>query len=208
MTAGSHPRQGELRDRNPWPPERIAKLRKFWDEGLSGSQIGERLGTTKNAVIGEAHRLGLPRRPSPIRAKSDQTEGVPRQATATGENGVNRRAIKGPTLSPIASCERRPESPDGRSDGECDAGTSAVGVGASPAHALGPSSRGTGWFSPPAYVYVPPRSSPCSWPIGEPGTRTFRYCDAPSERGRPYCADHCAVAYLRIRDRREDHARA
>ena len=46
----------------------------------------------------------------------------------------------------------------------------------------------------------------CCWPIGEPGTREFRFCDVPSEPGRPYCEDHVKVAYVKVRDRREDAA--
>lgn len=37
------------------------RLRKFWADGLSASQIGDAMGTTRNAVIGRAHRLGLSR---------------------------------------------------------------------------------------------------------------------------------------------------
>ena len=48
-----------------WTPERIATLIALWNEDLSTSEIGRRLGFTKNAVIGKVHRLGLPkRRPS------------------------------------------------------------------------------------------------------------------------------------------------
>ena len=42
-----------------WTPERDDRLRTLWDSGLSGSKIGVRLGATKNAVIGRAHRLKL-----------------------------------------------------------------------------------------------------------------------------------------------------
>lgn len=49
-----------------WTPERTAALIALWHEDLSTSEIGRRLGVTKNAVIGKVHRLGLPqRRPSP-----------------------------------------------------------------------------------------------------------------------------------------------
>jgi len=35
----------------------------------------------------------------------------------------------------------------------------------------------------------------CRWPIGEPGTKGFRYCDAPGVVARrSYCPEHCAVA--------------
>ena len=50
-----------------WTEERIAELKRLWSEGFSASQIAERLGgITRNAVIGKAHRLHLPSRPSPI----------------------------------------------------------------------------------------------------------------------------------------------
>ena len=48
-----------------WTPEKIATLIALWNENLTTSEIGRRLGITKNAVIGKVHRLGLPqRRPS------------------------------------------------------------------------------------------------------------------------------------------------
>lgn len=37
----------------------------------------------------------------------------------------------------------------------------------------------------------------CAWPMGHPKTPTFRYCDEPSEAGKPYCGAHGAVAYDR-----------
>lgn len=44
----------------------------------------------------------------------------------------------------------------------------------------------------------------CAWPIGEPGARDFRFCDCPSLPNRPYCEEHVKIAYVRVRDRRED----
>ena len=51
---------------NVWTDERLEELKKLWAQGLSISQIGEALGVSRNAIAGKAHRLGLPRRPSPI----------------------------------------------------------------------------------------------------------------------------------------------
>jgi GcrA cell cycle regulator len=49
------------------------------------------------------------------------------------------------------------------------------------------------------------RSRQCLWPIGEPGTRDFRYCDAPHNGPKDYCPEHHAMAYQR-HDRRPDTA--
>jgi GcrA cell cycle regulator len=43
-----------------WTPEKVDKLKELWSKGHTASQIAEMLGdTTRNAVIGKAHRLDL-----------------------------------------------------------------------------------------------------------------------------------------------------
>lgn len=54
-----------------WTRERTEILKKLWAEGLSASQIANRLGgVTRNAVIGRVHRIGLPGRAKSTRPKS------------------------------------------------------------------------------------------------------------------------------------------
>ena len=43
---------------------------------------------------------------------------------------------------------------------------------------------------------------PCCWPIGQPKTASFRFCDQPNEAGKPYCPEHCGLAYERPARRR------
>jgi GcrA cell cycle regulator len=50
------------------------------------------------------------------------------------------------------------------------------------------------------------RVSACCWPIGEPGKPSFHFCDAVAVQGKPYCSEHAQLAYVKIRDRREDAA--
>ena len=57
-----------------WTDDRIAKLKKLWTEGLPTGEIGKRLGVSKNAVVGKAHRLSLKSRPSPIRRAVKKAE--------------------------------------------------------------------------------------------------------------------------------------
>lgn len=50
-----------------WTEDRVSSLGVLWGEGLSTAEIGRRLGVTKNAVVGKAHRLSLTPRPSPVK---------------------------------------------------------------------------------------------------------------------------------------------
>jgi|TARA_B110000261_G_scaffold23469_1_gene25083 GcrA cell cycle regulator len=53
-----------------WTEEKVKKLRELWTKGLTASEIAGTLGdTTRNAVIGKAHRLNLEER-APSKAKS------------------------------------------------------------------------------------------------------------------------------------------
>jgi GcrA cell cycle regulator len=65
--------------------------------------------------------------------------------------------------------------------------------------------------TPRPVVATAPRSGgcrlqPCCWPLGDPGTRSFRFCDAESLAGKPYCDQHAQLAYVRVRDRRDEAA--
>ena len=48
--------------RHWWVPRRIQALRIMWHQGVSTTVIADTLGTTRNAVVGKARRLGLPER--------------------------------------------------------------------------------------------------------------------------------------------------
>ena len=69
-----------------WTEDRVAILREMYAAGFTASRIAERIGggVTRNAVIGKAIRLGLPRRgPSP-----------PHQ-----RRGASRRKLAAPVFS-------------------------------------------------------------------------------------------------------------
>jgi len=158
-----------------WTDELIARLRALWAEGHSTAEIGRRMGISKNAVVGKAHRLQLTARPSPIQ------RGARRPATPA------RRV----TLPP-----RQPEPTPGLS--REPQGRSAP---LQPPPAAAPALRTV----QPA-VRSGARAMPCCWPIGEPGSPGFRFCDEPAVAGKPYCDAHVQLAYVKVRDRREDAA--
>ncbi|SVA23395.1 uncharacterized protein METZ01_LOCUS76249 [marine metagenome] len=66
-----------------WTEEREQRLRELWEKGYTASQIAEMLGggTTRNAVIGKAHRLKLA-----ARAASKQSKSPKKQDSVGGLN--------------------------------------------------------------------------------------------------------------------------
>ena len=175
-----------------WDEEKIALLRALWAEGHSTAEIGRRMNVSKNAVVGKAHRLNLPARPSPIRR--DGVTGTPRPAAP--------RRVVGPTLPPLATTLRlSPEPPR----------VTAAPPGPSPEVAREPPQAGEpAAVARPAPVRTAVARSAhpiaCCWPIGDPGTKSFRFCDAEALPGKPYCAEHAQIAYVKVRDRREEAA--
>jgi GcrA cell cycle regulator len=160
-----------MENRMEWTAKSIDLLRGLWAEGHSTAEIGRRMGVTKNAIVGKAHRLDLPARPSPIRKQDlDGAPAAPRRKPVRVAGPIGR-TIPQPTS--ILAAPQTPAAPIAS-----------------------------------AQVRHFPRASlrSCCWPIGEPGQREFRFCSAEAAQGKPYCADHVAVAYVRVRDRRSDAA--
>lgn len=87
-----------------WTDERIATLKQLWGAGLSASQIANRLGgLTRNAVIGKAHRLGLPSRGPSTKPRKKPSSSRPKHSyqDARWANGSEPRAAA-PTPKPVA----------------------------------------------------------------------------------------------------------
>ncbi|HEY7991251.1 MAG TPA: GcrA family cell cycle regulator [Stellaceae bacterium] len=51
-----------------WTNDLVNQLSALWQQGLSTAEIGRKLGISKNAVVGKAHRLMLTPRPSPLKS--------------------------------------------------------------------------------------------------------------------------------------------
>ena len=69
-----------------WTTEKEIKLKELWKKGHTASQIAEILGdTTRNAVIGKAHRLNLQaraaskKRSAKVNAENNNTQGFKTQ---------------------------------------------------------------------------------------------------------------------------------
>jgi GcrA cell cycle regulator len=128
---------------------------------------------TKNAIIGLVHRMGLPSRVNPVIRLLYGPPRPPSVRRTVVRDGVKRKIrIPSPdnTLSALPSLQRAAPIIPPKGERVVRVPQDKPNVG---------------------------RVEPCCFPIGEPGTKGFRYCDDPSEPGRPYCAAHMKVAYIR-----------
>jgi GcrA cell cycle regulator len=149
-----------------WSAERISDLTRLWREGLTAAEIGRRLGVSKSAVVGKAHRLRLDPRPSPIKRI------------------VHRSSLKlHPWALPATPNVKRPTPPNGASAPD------AVRDPLNPRAAVRRAKRED-------YAGRGLSKATCAWPIGDPREAEFRSCDRRAIRGKPYCAAHCATAYV------------
>ena len=139
-----------------WNDDNVARLRDLWDQGLPTAQIGKLLGFTKNAVVGKAHRIGLERRPSPIRR------------TAAKPDRKKARSPIVPKLNFETSKEEIKETPRFQQNLQ------------------------------PVVKNLVTHSSKrgCEWPDGHPDESDFKFCGQERFEDKPYCLDHCAVAYV------------
>ena len=160
-----------------WNDAAISRLKALWAEGHSTAEIGRRMGISKNAVIGKSHRLDLAARPSPIRPGGQAKERRPRRLSCPSLAELQGR----PPVEAKPAITVPPPPP--------------VRV-AAPRLVVPPAPE------PPARTPLLSKH-PCAWPIGEPGTKSFRFCAELAQAGKPYCPGHCVQAYVERTKRRQ-----
>jgi GcrA cell cycle regulator len=162
-----------------WNLEAIDRLRKMWAEGLSTAEIGRRMGVSKNAIVGKAHRLNLSTRPSPIR----RDPAAPRVTQL-----MTPRMKEIIAEAHIAEARKKRRLPKAEERVETDE---------PPPPAARELPKNTKEPSKPRKRHGD--SETCCWPIGDPGTSEFRFCEEEPAPGKPYCAEHAAIAYVKPR---------
>ena len=90
-----------------WTEEKVLKLKQLWSKGHTASQIAEELGdTTRNAVIGKAHRLNLE-----ARAPSKQSTQSSTSANRPAKRGSAPTSRKAKFQSILLDKNFEPENP-------------------------------------------------------------------------------------------------
>ena len=144
-----------------WNESNVARLRDLWDQGLPTAQIGKLLGFTKNAVVGKAHRIGLERRPSPIRRTAVKPDRKKAKSPITPKLNFEKPEIN----KEKNQTNERPKLEEG--------------------------------FQPTVKNILNNNTlRGCEWPEGHPDESDFKFCGKERFEDKPYCLDHCEVAYV------------
>ncbi len=155
-----------------WTDKKIEKLKKLWEKGLSTAEIGKKLDFSKNAIVGKVHRLGLSNRGSPIKTNKDKN---PKPSTKT-ENVLPKKAsVKKETV--IENTEKKeilsiPNESIRISKISLKNKKSTSGVS-----------------------LLELTSDLCCWPIDDINSDNFHFCGKKVFKNKPYCLEHCAIAY-------------
>ena len=150
-----------------WTDERIELLKQLWQDGFTGSQIAKRIGgTTRCAVIGKAHRLGLA-------TKSDK----PRRHT-------------GPSLS-----KRQRQIARRKSSNIFMPRTPFQAFLAQDTEPYTPPADEVVIPLKERKTVQTLEKDDCRWPIGDPQHADFHFCGKEKIEGLPYCAIHARRAY-------------
>lgn len=146
-----------------WTKTEEAKLKKLWAiQGKSARQIAEILKRTRNAIIGKAHRMNLPKR------NPSNREPAVKATTPTGKNGAT-----------------------GKSRGIVDAARKArqqhINPPPLPTHPItGPAWDALPGTTPYSLEHLP--RDACKWPIGN--NRPYAFCGANAPAKSSYCPTH------------------
>src|SRR5262249_10722277 len=138
----------------PWTSERTELLKKLFDAGLSCSQIACEIGTTRNAVIGKMHRLGLSR-PKDLFANRLKPRREPRD---TWRPKAVRPKIPGLSISAQREMLRAAYPSAASNEVPID--------------------------SPHKCSLLELNHTQCRWPLSQPGSAHFRFSAHPAVDGR------------------------
>lgn len=183
-----------------WDSNMLKKLKALVGKGLSTSEMGKKLGMSKNAVIGKLNRLGwnsktageIEKEKTAQRADKKTVQSkkeivkkekitVKKQIKVIVENKKNTKKTS-VADTPVAKNKAKtvvaklPEIKTASKKSKKDLALHELLI----QHALQMANL---------------KPNQCRWPIGDPDSDNFHFCGETVFAGKPYCYEHCRQAY-------------
>ena len=183
-----------------WDNAALKKLKALTGKGLSTSEIGKRLGMSKNAIVGKLNRLGWnakaggasvsePVEKKPV--KKAEVTAKPKKATAKPVK-EDKKSVEKKTAKTVTKVVQ--EAPKAKEKAKV-APKAEPKVSARSSKASAKDLEVHQRIVQHSLEMANLKSNQCRWPIGDPDSEHFHFCGETVFVGKPYCYEHCKQAY-------------
>ena len=185
-----------------WDNATLKKLKALVGKGLSTSEIGKRLGLSKNAVVGKLNRLGWNAKASASPVTAAKT--TKKTTSAPAKKATTKTTPKKATVSKTAPKVSKAKTPEKKSAVKQPAIKTAKKTSEkAPVAVKEPKSSKSSSKNLAMHQRIIQHSlemanlkpNQCRWPIGDPDSENFHFCGKQVFTGKPYCYEHCRLAY-------------
>lgn len=204
-----------------WDNTALKKLKALMGKGLSTSEIGKKLGISKNAVVGKLNRLGWNAKAGATAAKpvAEKKSTKTASGATTAKKPAAKKAapamksVKAPKAAPVKTTAAKPTKVAVAKKTGSDktapakvaptkkASAPATKAAAPKAPAKEPKSLSNKTLAMHQRIIQHSlemanlKPNQCRWPIGDPDSENFHFCGETVFVGKPYCYEHCKQAY-------------
>lgn len=154
-----------------WDSSTLKKLKSLVAKGLSTSEIGKKIGVSKNAVVGKLNRLGWNSKAGGI--TSDEPVKKAKDREVLKKKSIKVKSEVKTKVKKIDIPEKPKIKPIKRTK-EISASQKIIKT---------------------ALEMASLKKDQCRWPIGDTDSDDFHFCGKKVFPGKPYCYEHCKCAY-------------
>ena len=175
-----------------WDSTALKKLKALTGKGLSTSEIGKRLGMSKNAIVGKLNRLGWNAKAGgaaaaviPEKKTTKKVAGTAKKTATVSktESAKKTAAVKVVKKAPVKAVVKKAVEKKTDVKGTVSSKKTAKDLAVHQRiiqHSLEMANL---------------KPNQCRWPIGDPDSEHFHFCGETVFVGKPYCYEHCKQAY-------------
>lgn len=201
-----------------WDSGMLKKLKALVGKGLSTSEMGKKLGMSKNAVVGKLNRLGWNAKATEVAEPKNKKVTKPAKKAAKVEKTPAKKTVAKKTVTKTPAkkvvkketvvAKKTPKTVSKKTVKE-----TKVVVEKTPKAAekkvvekekpvIKTASKKTQkdlalheLLIQHALQMASLKPNQCRWPIGDPDSDNFHFCGETVFAGKPYCYEHCRQAY-------------
>lgn len=173
-----------------WTDKKIEKLKILWEKGIPTAEIGKRLDFSKNAIVGKVHRLGLSNRNSPIKTSANKVKKEAPKKMEVSSSVKNTKIVQ--NVKKSAEIEEKITINEEIVSAKNESRKFAEPVA---------KAKKTNIVGVPLSELT---SDLCCWPIDDVNSEDFHFCGKKVFKNKPYCLEHCALAYTNSASQSEE----